>query len=163
MKFSTIILIIACIAWGILIGGVVYSHLVFFPVYLSDLPKSAEVVNGTYGMDEAIFWIIIHPILILSLIVAMIANRKYKERRNLILISFAVYAIILIISGIYFVPELMKFKSSPTSGIPASEWIKRGRNWMTYSVIRAAVILVVTFPLFMALTKPATPKQIYPG
>ena len=45
MKFSKIILIIAIILWGVLLGGVVYSHIVYFPVFLSNLPDSAVLVK----------------------------------------------------------------------------------------------------------------------
>ena len=161
MKFSTSILILACIAWGILLGGVVYSHLVFFPAYLSDLPRSAVVVNGPYAINDPIFWMVIHPILILLMIAAIIANRENKARRKLIVISFTVYVTILVVSAFYFVPELMQFKTSAVSTAPPSEWMKRGQNWLTYSIIRGCVLLVVTFPLFKALTLPSINKNAY--
>src|SRR5687767_6630714 len=98
MKFSTIILIIAIILWGILLGGIVYSHLVYFPVFLSNLPESAIVETGPYGLKDGKFWMSIHPVLILTLIIAIIANWKNKPRLKKILISFVVYAVVIIIS-----------------------------------------------------------------
>lgn len=55
LKFGTYSLFLAIILWGTLLGGIAYSHLVYFPVYLSALPDSAVVVNGPYGLHEAIF------------------------------------------------------------------------------------------------------------
>lgn len=158
MRSSTIILIIATLVWGTLLGGIVYSHIVYFPPYLSDLPKSAVIVNGPYALEEGTFWMMIHPVLILSLIIALISNWRIIKRRKLILISFVLYAIVLIISALYFIPELMNFKNSPTSGIPASEWLSRSHRWMICSIIRGTFMYIGIIPLFVALTKPATIK-----
>src|ERR1044071_4714104 len=114
-------LMLSVVLWGTLLGGIAYSHLVYFPVYLSALPDSAVVVNGPYGLHEGIFWGLIHPLLILSLIFSLAMNWKLRERRRLILISFAVYILVLIVSSIYFIPELGNFARSPQSGVPAAE------------------------------------------
>ena len=159
MRFSTIILIIAIIFWGVLLGGVVYSHVVYFPVFLSNLPDSAILVNGKYALHDEKFWMTIHPVLIVSLIVAIISNWKNKPRRKKILISFVLYAIVLIISGIYFIPELIDFSKSPTSLLPHSDWVRRSNNWMTYSIIRGVIMFAGIIPLFIALIKPDVNKQ----
>ena len=67
-------LMLSVVLWGTLLGGIAYSHLVFFPVYLSALPDSSVVVNGPYGLHEQIFWMTIHPLLILSLVVSLVLN-----------------------------------------------------------------------------------------
>ena len=159
MRFSTIILIIAIIIWGVLLGGIVYSHIVYFPVYLSNLPDSAVLVNGKYALHEENFWMIIHPVLIVLLIVTIISNWKNKLRRKKILISFVLYAIVLIVSGIYFIPELINFSKSATSSLPPSEWLRRSNNWMAYSITRGIVMFAGIIPLFIALLKPDIDKQ----
>jgi len=62
---GTSALVVTIMLWGVLLGGVVYSHLVFFPVYLGDLPASAVLVNGPHALNEARFWLLIHPLFIL--------------------------------------------------------------------------------------------------
>ena len=76
LRLSTISLMLSIILWGTLLGGIAYSHLVYFPVYLSALPDSAVVVNGPYGLHEELFWTLIHPLLILSLVVSLALNWK---------------------------------------------------------------------------------------
>ena len=76
LRLNTISLMLSIVLWGTLLGGIAYSHLVYFPPYLSALPDSAVVVNGPYGLHEATFWMIIHPLLLLSLIVALVLNRS---------------------------------------------------------------------------------------
>src|ERR1043165_7804441 len=98
LRLGTYSLFLTIILWGTLLGGIAYSHLVYFPVYLSALPDSAVVVNGTYGLSEGIFWVIIHPLLILSLIVSLALNWKHRRRRKLILITLLTYILVLIVS-----------------------------------------------------------------
>lgn len=153
-KLGTPILMLAIVLWGTLLGGVVYSHLVYFPVYLSALPDSAVLVNGPYGLNEWIFWAIIHPLLIISLSAALVLNWKSGSRRKLIAVSFAVYVIILLISMFYFVPELILFRNSPQSTVPATEWLARGRRWQRLSWLRGLAMYLAFVPLLLALAKP---------
>src|SRR2546423_1180494 len=133
LRLGTYSLFVTIILWGTLLGGIAYSHLVYFPVYLSALPDSAVVVNGPYGLNEVIFWAIIHPLLILSLIVALILNWKLKSRRKLILISLGLYFVLLIVSQLYFIPELKEFRTSPQSTLSRAEWFVRGQRWQRLS------------------------------
>jgi hypothetical protein len=154
LRLRTYSLFLAIILWGTLLGGIAYSHLVYFPAYLSALPASSVVVNGTYGLNEGIFWLMIHPLLILSLIVALALNWKFKPRRKLILVSFAIYIVVLVVSQIYFIPELVAFKHSPDSSLSPAEWLARGQRWQRLSWLRGAVCYAAIVPLLLALTKP---------
>ena len=96
----------------------------------------------------------IHPLLILSLIIASILNWKLKERRKLILISFAIYIVVLAVSSLYFIPELIAFKQSPESNLSPAEWLSRGNRWQYLSWIRGTVCYLGFVPLLLALRKP---------
>ena len=155
LRLSTVSLMLSIVLWGTLLGGIAYSHLVYFPPYLSALPDSAVVVNGPYGLHEAIFWMVIHPLLILSLILSLALNWKSKPRRKLILISFVIYIVVIVVSQVYFIPELGAFARSPESGLTPAEWLARGRRWQRLSWIRGAVMYAAIVPLLLALAKPA--------
>ncbi|MBD0331870.1 MAG: DUF1772 domain-containing protein [Chitinophagaceae bacterium] len=161
MRFSTVILIVATIIWGTLLGGIVYSHIVYFPAYLSHLPESAVVVTGPYGLKEGYFWMTIHPLLILSLIIALIANWKNKRRRKLLLFSSILYAVVLAITSIYFLPELAQFEKSASSAISAEQWKGRTNRWFTFSIIRGIVMYAGIVPLVIGLTRPAVAESNY--
>jgi hypothetical protein len=152
-KLGTMCLMLAVIFWGTLLGGIAYSHLVYFPPYLSDLPGSAVIVNGPYPLNEARFWAIIHPLLILSLVTALVFNWNSRARRNLIVLSFIVYVVVLVISGVYFVPELVLFKNSPQSTVTPAEWLARGRRWQQLSWVRGLIMYLAYVPLLFALTQ----------
>jgi hypothetical protein len=159
-RLGTYSLFLAVILWGTLLGGITYSHLVYFPVYLSALPDSAVVVNGPYGLHEAIFWLTIHPLLILSLIVALTLNWKSRSRRKLILVSFAIYIVVIVVTQFYFLPELIAFERSPESNLSPAEWLARGQRWQRLSWIRGAIMYAGILPLLIALTEPVgIPKE----
>lgn len=153
-KLKTYSLFLVVILWGTLLGAVTYSHLVYFPVYLSALPESSVVVNGTYGLHDAAFWTRIHPVLILSLVITLVLNWKSKARRGLIITTMAVYATVLAATFLYFVPELMAFQDSPNSAVSPAEWFERGQRWQVFSWIRGAAMYAAILPLLTALTKP---------
>ena len=155
-RLSTVLLMLAITLWGILLGGIVYSHLVYFPPYLSDLPGSAVLVNGPYPLREGRFWLIIHPLLIASLIGALILNWNSRPHRFLIALSLLIYVIVLVITGVYFLPELTLFQHSPESTVTTAEWVVRGRRWQRLSWLRGFVMLLAYLPLLYALTKPPT-------
>lgn len=155
----TVSLMLSIVLWGTLLGGIAYSHLVYFPVYLSALPDSAVLVNGPYGLNEGIFWATIHPLLIASLIVALSLNWGLTSRRKLILISFSVYVVMLIITFLYFVPELMAFRQSPQSSLSRADWLARGQRWLILSWVRGAICYAAFVPLLVALTKSGDGRQ----
>ena len=136
---------------GILAGGIVYSHVAFFPSYLSGLPNSAVLVNGPYPINDGYFWVMIHPLAILSLIVSLALNWKIRARRKLIAIPLIVYVLALIATSFYFVPELMAFKSSPNSGISPADWYARGQRWQHLSWVRGTVMGLSYVALLLAL------------
>ncbi len=150
--FGTYALMLSVILYGVLLGGVVYAHMVFFPVYLGHLPESAAVVNGDYPINEGIFWMTIHPLLTLSLIVSLIANWR-TGRRKLIAITLAWYIIVQAISWLYFIPQLGEFEASQKSP-PSAEWVERGHRWQHLSWLRGASLFVFSVPLLFALAKP---------
>jgi hypothetical protein len=161
---STVSLMLSITLWGTLLGGVAYSHLVYFPVYLSALPDSAVVVNGTYGLNEGRFWTLIHPLLILSLITTLILNWRQRRRRKLIGATIALYALAIVATALYFVPELVAFANSPDSAVPPAEWLARGRRWQMLSWLRGAVMYAAFIPLLLALATPVTaPGRLEPA
>jgi len=152
-KARDISLTIAIYLWATILGGIVYSHIVFFPAYLAALPSSASHVTGPYAMHDEHFWLFIHPLMIITLAVTLILNWRVRERRNLIAISAAIYVAAIISTILYFVPELQAFRASPTSTVSAAEWFARGQRWQHLSWTRGAFMFAGLLPLLLALRR----------
>ena len=97
---------------------------------------------------------LIHPLLILSLIVTVALNWRLRTRRKLILVSFAVYLLVMIVSVIYFIPELVEFEHSTRSSVTPAEWSVRAQRWQRLSWVRGAVCYAAFVPLLIALATP---------
>jgi hypothetical protein len=157
IKARQLSLFITIIFWATIIGGIVYSHIVYFPPYLSHLPESNKLITGEYGLKEANFWMFIHPFAILSTITTLILNWKVKARRKYILITFGIYAAVIIVTSTYFLPELRLFAdSNNATAITPTEWFQRGQTWQYLSWVRGAFMFIGFLMLLIALTKENT-------
>lgn len=156
LELKTIVLFLVIYLWATLLGGIVYEHLTLHPVYLSALPDSSVLVNGKYGLRQANFWQMIHPILVTLLVATIALNWRQTARRKLLGVSAVVYALVLFSTFGYFLPELMQFQNSPNlPDVSPTEWFARGQLWQGLSIIRGVVMFVGFLPLLFALTKPA--------
>ena len=142
---------VSILLMGTLLGGVVYSHLVYFPVYLSALPDSAVLVNGPYALNEARFWLLIHPLAILSLVLSLALNWKIRARRKFVLMTLGIYLLAIVVTALYFVPELRAFQDSPNLNLSRAEWYARGQRWQYLSWVRGAFMGLSIVPLLLAL------------
>jgi hypothetical protein len=151
LNLRDIALMISILILGALLGGVVYSHLVYFPVFLSSLPDSSVLVNGPYALHEERFWLLIHPLAILSLIISLVLNWKIRARRKLIIIPLVVYLLAIVATSLYFVPELRAFHNSPNLNVSPAEWYARGQRWQYLSWVRGTFMGLSIVPLLLAL------------
>lgn len=157
-RFRNISLFATVILWATLIGGIMYSHLAFMPSYLRNLPASASLVNGPYPVVDERFWMTFHPLLIISLAVSLALNWKLPHRRGLIGAAFGLYTAILVVTALFFVPELLAFAKSAQSDVPASEWMERGQRWEKLSWVRGALMYVGFGLVLTAFSKKDVPE-----
>ena len=147
-------LYVALTCWAIIMGGVMYSHIVYFPPYLSNLPESNKLITGDYGLHDENFWMFVHPFTIVATASALILNWRINMRRKLILVAFGIYALAIVATATYFVPNLRAFAGiSSDTIIPTSEWYQRGQTWQHFSWIRGSSLYVGFLTLLIALTR----------
>ena len=145
-------LILGSIFFIIVVGGAVYEHVAFVPQWSAAVPASLSSLQGDYGLKAEYFWMGIHPITLLFLIGALIVNWKNLRRRN-ILITLGGYVLILIITSIYFVPELIDLQDTPYTTSVDNALTQRAGMWETLSLIRLGVLFILAYILLSALPK----------
>lgn len=136
-----------------LIGGILYSHIVYMPAYLGHLPESNNLIRGDYGLKDENFWMFIHPFAILSTIITLVLNWKQKERRKLISTTALIYGLVIIIKALYFVPALQAFAKADESGLTPSTLYEQGQLWQRMSWLRGVCMFSGFILLLVALTK----------
>ena len=148
----TSLLIPACISFIIVIGGATYEHLAVVPVWTKAAPASFAMFQGEYGLAAQNFWIPIHPVTILLMVVGLVANWR-NARRAYILTTLAGYLAILGVTAIYFVPELLAITQSAFSSTVDADLTRRANLWETLSLVRLGVLLVLAVTLLLGLGK----------
>src|SRR6187200_2582023 len=102
----TLLLILGCISFIIVIGGATYEHAAVVPVWTSAVQASPHMFQGEYGLEAWNFWIPVHPTTMTLLVTGLIANWG-TARRNYVIATILGYAAVLAVTFVYFVPELM--------------------------------------------------------
>ena len=154
-----IIYSIACLSFAIIIGGAVYEHLNVVPQWAAAPPVSLSMFQGEYGLKPDLFWKIIHPVTILLFTLSLIIHWRSDRRKNLSIV-FIGYAIILLITTIYFVPELISITTTPFAAVADLELTHRASLWEMLSLVRLGVLFILAIILFTGLTRANQPLSV---
>ena len=152
MMIRTLLLILGSISFILVIGGATYEHLSIVPVWSSAAPASLAMFQGEYAIVPQRFWIPVHPITLTLLVLSLITNWK-TPARNYILPAIVGYAAILVITFIYFVPELLSITQSAFSPAVDAELTRRAKTWELLSLIRLGVLFVLAVTLLLGLSR----------
>ncbi len=71
---ANLLLSLAILSYIIVIGGATYEHLAVVPQWTAAPPASLAMFQGTYGLQAQNFWIPIHPVTLILMGAALIAN-----------------------------------------------------------------------------------------
>lgn len=148
-----------CMAFTIVIGAAVYEHLSVVPQWSAAPPASLSMFQGEYGLNAGAFWSKIHPITLLLFVITLALSWKSNRRIN-VLITLIGYLIVMIITGYYFVPELIDITSTSYSTAIDEGLRSRASLWENLSLLRLLVLMILGITLFFGLTKP---EKIEPG
>jgi hypothetical protein len=146
---------ITCLAFIIVIGGAVYEHLNMVPTWSAAPPASLSMFQGKYGLNPELFWKLVHPVNLLLFIITLIVHWRSDRRKN-ILIVLTSYALILVITFMYFVPELLSITKTVFSDTVDADLTRRAGLWEKLSIARLLVLIVLSIILLLGLTKNST-------
>lgn len=156
----TLILILAAISFIIVIGGAVYEHAGAVPIWASAVPASLAMFQGEYAITPFRFWMPVHPVTVILLLVALALNWS-TERRKYILMTLVGYFIVLIATFTYFVPELMSIVQTAYSTEIDPDLTQKAKTWETMSLLRLAFMLVLAVLLLFGVSKSGEPRRRY--
>ena len=145
---------LTCLCFTIMIGGAVYEHLNVVPQWSAAPPQSLSMFQGEYGLKPGAFWMVIHPVNFVLFIITLILHWK-TARRKTVAGVLMLYMAIIVITAIYFVPELMSIINTPFSPTANAGLTQRASLWETLSLVRLGILLVMAVVLFLGLTKGA--------
>lgn len=156
--WRTTLLLLAAMSFLCMITGGLYEHVTMIPRWSAAPPVSLSMFKGPYGVNMGLFWQSIHPITLILFAAALILNWK-TPRRSLILVPFIAYVLMLVVTFIFFVPELISIIKTPLADTPDAELTSRAGRWETQSLFRLFIMLPMGAILLLSLTKPASFDQ----
>jgi hypothetical protein len=111
--------------------------------------------HGAYGLDTGRWWRVVHfPTLWLA--VAAFFVLPAHPRRGFVAAAVSGYVVVLVVTGSWFLPELLALTVDPTSPIPEDEWRARAQRWDVASLMRLALMYVNAGLLVWAAAAPPT-------
>jgi hypothetical protein len=152
MNYKNIIYSLACLSFSIVIGAGMYEHVAAVPRWSAAPPSSLTMFQGQYGLYPEPFWIGVHPIALVLLIITLILAWKTSRRINVIA-TIVGYIAVLAITRVYFVPELLDIINTPVSANADTALTERAKQWEMLSLARMAFMMILSIILFLGLTK----------
>jgi hypothetical protein len=131
-----------------------YEHVVIVPVWTAAPPDSIAMFHGAHAIDTGRWWRVVHiPVFLLG--VAAFLLLRGHPRRRLVGAGVVVYALVLALTGAWFLPELSALTRDPAALIAQDEWRARGRRWELASLARLALMYVSAGLLAWGASAPA--------
>lgn len=149
-SLPNILHMLASIAFITIIGAAIYEHAAVVPVWSAAPPRSLSMFQGEYGLQAVNFWKPVHPVTIFLLAAALVANWRESRRKQLFIVLGA-YVLILIITAVYFVPELIAITTSAYSSAVSDDLTGRAKTWETLSLMRLSGLLMLAVVLLHGL------------
>lgn len=151
MKSRNLILSLATLVFILMVGGATYEHIAVVPKWSAAPPASLAMFQGDYGLQAEFFWMAIHPVAILLLVIALVLHWKTSKRKPILTVLIA-YVVILIVTSIYFVPELMSIIGSPYQDTVDDSLLERASLWEALSLVRLVFLFIMSMMLLGSLT-----------
>ena len=158
MLYRNLLYALTTVIFTVILGAAIYEHVAVWPSQFAAPPRSLTFFQGEYQLNAASFWKMIHPVALLLLAATLVLHWN-TPRRKFILIPMLVYVLILVITFIYFVPELLAITGAPYSNEVNAGLQKRGSTWINLSLIRAIVLAVIMVVLNFGLSKPSVKER----
>lgn len=152
MNSKNLFYILACMSFSLILGVGIYEHLAVWPVAYSEPPRSLTMFQGAYAIQSANFWMPVHPVTLVLLVIALVLNRR-SERKKYLLAPIIIYAVVLAVTFSFFVPELMSLTHSPYADSFDPAIKQRGQFWINLSLVRMVLLLAAGVMLLLGLTK----------
>lgn len=140
-------------------GAQLWETAIMVPAWTAAPPESLFFFKGTYGLDFKYFWIIVHSIHEVVLLVAIILNWSRRNRRNIMLLLFAAHAAVRIWTLTYFAPTLMEFMAMEVRPGTDTALLEKANTWKMLNYLRVAIYVLVNVGYAALLNSPVRSKD----
>ena len=135
--------------WVAVIVGT-YQRIFEMPKWFKNPPVSFELIRKQ-SKKARIFWIPLSALFMTSICLSLILNWQLPEVRNYLIASISCFALTGILSGIYFVKEVIAFSKIPVDVPATPELLGRIKFWLRWTTVRdvlqflAAIFVTIAY------------------
>ena len=145
----TILLIAMILMWIAVIIGT-WQRIFQMPKWFSDPPASFELIRRQSKKAKS-FWIPLSILFVICASTSLILNWQYQGIRDHIIGGLVCYIATGILSGVYFVKEILSFSKMSPDAPRTPELIQRTKRWLRWTTVRdvlqflAAIFLTIAY------------------
>ena len=146
---GTILLIAVILIWIAVLAGT-YQRIFEMPKWFANPPASFELIRKQSKLAKT-FWIPLSILFVISACIALILNWQYAGTRVHIIGALICFGLTGLLSGVYFVKEVIAFTKIPVDAAQTPELLRRVRVWLRWTTVRdvlqlfAAVFLTIAY------------------
>lgn len=144
-------LFIAIVGYLVMNGAQLWETAIFIPAWTQAPP--ASLVFFKYGIDLKTFWIIVHSVHELALLLAVYFNWKIKARKLWLLLLVLIHAGIRAWTLAYFAPTIMELQQMEYNPTVAPDLVQKAARWKNLNYVRVAFFFAVNLGLIWLLFK----------
>lgn len=130
-------ILLLCFCFGIALGGGLYESLILNPLWSKNPPSSFSIIQPKTGVPLQWFWVPVHMLITLFIILSLAFSWPIKTVRRQLLFSLYSYIIMRGWSGLYFIPEMLRFQKISVYSVPTPELTSRVKRWTFQTWFRA--------------------------
>jgi hypothetical protein len=129
-------LILLCFSMAGAFGGGLYEHIVVMPIWSASPPSSFSIIQPETGVPLQRFWVPIHAAITAFILLTLFLTWGDISVRRMLLIGLASYIVMRVWSGLFFIPEMLKFQKIPLDAAPSAELLVRVARWKLWTWLR---------------------------
>lgn len=130
----TILLIAVILIWIAVLAGT-FRRIFEMPKWFANPPASFALIRKQSKKARA-FWIPLSSLFMISICTALILNWQFADTRNHIIGSIICFGLTGLLSGIYFVKEVIAFTKMPANTPQTPQLLHRVKFWLRWTTIR---------------------------
>lgn len=104
-------------------------------------------VPGGHRLDFKVFWIVVHALHEITLILALAFCWKLATVRRWLLVLLAVHVGVRVWTVAYFAPVIIAFRNTPYSPTIDPGLVEKAARWRSLNIIRVALFVAVNLAL----------------
>lgn len=158
LSIYNITLIALIISYFVIVGAEIFGHIVVSGTAFEEPPRSLSMFEGEFGYDSQSFWYSF-PLITAMLFVITIAVHWKTDRQNLLLIAFAGFVIIGIVSTNFIYPQFLDVVSTGYSDTFDPELQNQAKQFTRLALIRLTATIGFGTLLLLGLTIPIAQKE----